>query len=65
MSGKSSLIQTFLYSLCSCQTPEALQIYGIDWGGGALRAFEQMPHVGMTAVEGEEEKGEENGTAAE
>lgn len=56
MSGKSSLIQTFLYSLCSCQTPDALQIYGIDWGGGILRAFEQMPHVGMTAVEGEEEK---------
>ena len=56
MSGKSSLIQTFLYSLCARRTPSDLHIYGIDWGGGALRAFDGMPHVGLMTCEGEEEK---------
>lgn len=56
MSGKSSLLQTFLFSLCRRWGPEDFQFYGIDFGGGTLQAFDDMPQAGMIALEGENEK---------
>ena len=56
MSGKSGLIQTFLYSICNRWRPEDFQFFGIDFGGGTLQAFRNMPQSGLLACEGENEK---------
>jgi S-DNA-T family DNA segregation ATPase FtsK/SpoIIIE len=45
-SGKSMLLRTLLASLILTHTPRDVQIYGIDFGGGFLRVFEEAPHVG-------------------
>jgi S-DNA-T family DNA segregation ATPase FtsK/SpoIIIE len=45
-SGKSMLLRTLLTSLILTHTPRDVQIYGIDFGGGFLRVFEDAPHVG-------------------
>ncbi|MGH2479739.1 MAG: type VII secretion protein EccCb, partial [Ktedonobacteraceae bacterium] len=45
-SGKSTLLRTLLASLIVTHTPREVQIYGIDFGGGLLRVFEDAPHVG-------------------
>jgi S-DNA-T family DNA segregation ATPase FtsK/SpoIIIE len=45
-SGKSMLLRTLLASLLLTHTPRDVQIYGIDFGGGFLRVFEDAPHVG-------------------
>lgn len=45
-SGKSMLLRTLLASLLLTHTPREVQIYGIDFGGGSLRVFEDAPHVG-------------------
>lgn len=45
-SGKSMLLRTLLASLIVTHTPRDVQIYGIDFGGGLLRVFENAPHVG-------------------
>ncbi len=45
-SGKSMFLRTLLTSLIITHTPRDIQIYGIDFGGGALRVFEDAPHVG-------------------
>ncbi|HTX32690.1 MAG TPA: type VII secretion protein EccCb [Solirubrobacteraceae bacterium] len=44
--GKSTLLRTLLAALCITHTPDEVRIYGIDLGGGLLRAFEDAPHVG-------------------
>ena len=45
-SGKSVALQTLVMSLMVTHTPQEVQIYIIDMGGGLLRAFEDAPHVG-------------------
>ncbi len=45
-SGKSMFLRTLLTSLIITHTPRDVQIYGIDFGGGFLRVFENAPHVG-------------------
>lgn len=45
-SGKSMLLRTLLASLILTHTPRDVQIYGIDFGGGFLRVFEDAPHIG-------------------
>lgn len=45
-SGKSTLLRTLLASFIVTHTPSDVQIYGIDFGGGLLRVFENAPHVG-------------------
>ncbi len=45
-SGKSMFLRTLLAALIVTHTPRDVQIYGIDFGGGFLRVFENAPHVG-------------------
>lgn len=45
-SGKSMFLRTLLASLIITHTPRDIQIYGIDFGGGSLRVFDDAPHVG-------------------
>jgi type VII secretion protein EccCb len=48
-SGKSLLLRTMILSLAVTHTPEEVQIYGIDFGGGGLESMSALPHVGTIA----------------
>ncbi|MBR6770712.1 MAG: type VII secretion protein EssC [Lachnospiraceae bacterium] len=56
VSGKSTFLQTFVYSMICKYTPAAVSIYGIDYGSKMLAAFEQAPHVGGLIYEGEDDR---------
>ncbi|WP_370384331.1 type VII secretion protein EccCa [Catenulispora sp. GAS73] len=45
-SGKSTFIRSLITSLALAHTPRELQVYCLDFGGGALRALAGLPHVG-------------------
>ncbi|MGH8793455.1 MAG: type VII secretion protein EccCa [Stackebrandtia sp.] len=45
-SGKSTVLRSVVGSLALTHTPDQVQFYGIDLGGGALRALADLPHVG-------------------
>jgi S-DNA-T family DNA segregation ATPase FtsK/SpoIIIE len=47
--GKSTLLRTLAASLMLRHTPDRLQMYAIDLGGGLLGALEPAPHVGGVA----------------
>ncbi len=48
-SGKSVLLRTMILSLAVTHTPEEVQIYGVDFGGGGLESLAALPHVGTIA----------------
>jgi S-DNA-T family DNA segregation ATPase FtsK/SpoIIIE len=48
-SGKSTLVRTLLASLICTHTPEEVQLYCVDFGGGTLQALAGAPHVGTVA----------------
>lgn len=56
LSGKSTLLQTFMFSLVSHYTPEQVNLYGIDCGGRMMLPFEQLVHVGGIMFENDMEK---------
>jgi S-DNA-T family DNA segregation ATPase FtsK/SpoIIIE len=45
-SGKEMLARTLLVSLARTHTPDELHFYLLEFGGQALRALEDLPHVG-------------------
>lgn len=45
-SGKSNLLRTLVAALALTHTPQQVQCYGIDFGGGTLAALTALPHVG-------------------
>lgn len=45
-SGKSTLLQTMVYSLITSYSPEQLNLYCLDFSSRMLEAFEQAPQVG-------------------
>jgi S-DNA-T family DNA segregation ATPase FtsK/SpoIIIE len=49
-SGKSTLIRTLMGSLALTHTPQEAQFYCLDFGGGALTALRDLPHVGGVAT---------------
>ncbi len=49
-SGKSTLLRTLICSLALLHTPQEIQIYCLDFGGGALGALGGLPHVGGVAT---------------
>lgn len=55
-SGKTTLVQTILFSLVSRFGSSALQIYLMDFSGQTLTAFQSVPHCGGVCFLGEEEK---------
>jgi S-DNA-T family DNA segregation ATPase FtsK/SpoIIIE len=56
--GKTSLLQTLVYSLVSeyAYTPEELTIYAMDFGGRSLGYLNALPHVGDVVFEDNEGK---------
>jgi S-DNA-T family DNA segregation ATPase FtsK/SpoIIIE len=55
-SGKSTLLRTLLASFMITHSPRDVQFYGLDFGGGLLRAFEQAPHMGAICSKTERDK---------
>jgi len=48
-SGKSTVLRTLIASLALMHTPQEVQFYCLDFGGGTLSSFEGLPHVGGVA----------------
>ena len=48
-SGKSTALQTFILSAASLHSPREVTFYCLDYGGGKLRALEDLAHVGSVA----------------
>lgn len=47
--GKSTALRTLLTALAATHAPARLQFYCLDFGGGALFALADLPHVGAVA----------------
>ncbi|RCW46738.1 S-DNA-T family DNA segregation ATPase FtsK/SpoIIIE [Halopolyspora algeriensis] len=45
-SGKSNLFRTLITSMALTHTPQEVQFYCIDLGGGSMAALQTLPHVG-------------------
>jgi len=48
-SGKSTLLRSLLMSLALTHTPEEVQFFCIDFGGGTLASLDGLPHSGGVA----------------
>jgi len=48
-SGKSTALQTFILSAATLHSPRDVLFYCLDYGGGQLRALENLAHVGSVA----------------
>ncbi|QGK71493.1 type VII secretion protein EccCa [Allosaccharopolyspora coralli] len=44
--GKSNLMRTLIASLALTHTPQEVQCYCVDLGGGSMAALKNLPHVG-------------------
>ncbi len=49
-SGKSTVLRTLVCSLALTHTPRDVQFFCLDFGGGALRSLEGLPHVSGVAA---------------
>jgi S-DNA-T family DNA segregation ATPase FtsK/SpoIIIE len=52
-SGKSTAIRSLVCALALNHTPAEVQVYCLDFGGGALAALRDLPHVGGVAGRGD------------
>jgi S-DNA-T family DNA segregation ATPase FtsK/SpoIIIE len=48
--GKSTLLRTLVLALALTHTPEEVQFYGLDLGGGGIMSISGLPHVGSVAT---------------
>ncbi|MFF7189956.1 type VII secretion protein EccCa [Streptomyces sp. NPDC008222] len=48
--GKSTMLRTLMMSLALMHTPEEVQFYCLDFGGGVLVSTAGLPHVGSVAT---------------
>ncbi|WP_405573228.1 type VII secretion protein EccCa [Streptomyces sp. NBC_01167] len=48
-SGKSTLLRTLIAAFALTHTPQEVQFYGLDFGGGSLSSISGLPHVGGVA----------------
>ncbi|WP_176561207.1 type VII secretion protein EccCa [Mycobacterium neglectum] len=48
-SGKSTALRTLIMAAAATHTPEQLQFYCLDFGGGTLASLAKLPHVGGVA----------------
>lgn len=55
-SGKTTLLHTVAMSIALSYPPDAVHIYMMDFGGGSLNLFRDIPHVGGVAVAGDDER---------
>jgi S-DNA-T family DNA segregation ATPase FtsK/SpoIIIE len=49
-SGKSTVLRTLISSMALTHTPEQVQFYCLDFGGGTLTGLADLPHVGSVAT---------------
>jgi DNA segregation ATPase FtsK/SpoIIIE, S-DNA-T family len=49
-SGKSTMLRTLVCSLALLHSPQEVQFYGLDFGGGSLSGLAGLPHVGGVAT---------------
>ncbi|GAA2426939.1 type VII secretion protein EccC [Actinomadura vinacea] len=49
-SGKSTALRTLITSLALLHTPQEVQFYCLDFGGGSLAGLEGLPHVGSVGT---------------
>ncbi|WP_433870164.1 type VII secretion protein EccCa [Saccharopolyspora sp. CA-218241] len=54
--GKSTLLRTLLLGLALHNTPEEVQFYCLDFGGGGLMSISGLPHVGTVATRMERDR---------
>ncbi|MGW5386491.1 type VII secretion protein EccCa [Nocardia sp. NPDC003963] len=47
--GKSTALRTLIVSAAVTHTPEQVQFYCLDFGGGTLAGLAELPHVGSVA----------------
>ncbi|WP_328394016.1 type VII secretion protein EccCa [Nocardia sp. NBC_00416] len=55
-SGKSTTLRTIVMAAAACHTPEQVQFYCLDFGGGTLAGLRGLPHVGSVAGRGDVER---------
>ncbi|MDL5352861.1 type VII secretion protein EccCa [Microbacterium sp. zg-YB36] len=55
LSGKSTLARTLVSALALIGTPQELQFYVLDFGGGSFTAMQQHPHLAGVATRTEPE----------
>ncbi|WP_068673722.1 type VII secretion protein EssC [Oceanobacillus sp. Castelsardo] len=55
-SGKTTFLNTMVYSLMQDHTPEEVNIYLLDFASETLRAFAKAPHVGDVILSYDSEK---------
>ena len=48
-SGKSTGLRSLVCALALTHTPEEIQVYCLDFGGGSLGSLSGLPHVGVVA----------------
>lgn len=56
MSGKSTFLQTVMYSLIQMHSPEEVSIYALDFSSKMMEAFRTAPHVGGVMYEDDSDK---------
>ena len=56
VSGKSTFLQTLVYSFLTEYTPDQLQMYLLDFSSHMLAPFASAPHVGGVVTDGQEER---------
>lgn len=49
-SGKSTAVRSLIASMALTHTPEEVQVYCLDFGGGTLSSLLDLPHVGSVAT---------------
>ena len=55
-SGKSTVLRTLVMAMALTHTPEQVQFYCLDFGGGTLSGLADLPHVGSVATRIEPER---------
>lgn len=55
-SGKSTLLRTLIAGFALTHTPQEVQFYGLDFGGGGMSSIAGLPHVGGVASRLDPEK---------
>lgn len=54
--GKTTFLQTFVLSTALSYSPREVSIYLLDFGGGSLNLFRDLPHVGAVVRDSEAER---------
>lgn len=54
--GKTTFLQTFIMSAALSYSPAEVSMYLLDFGGGSLNLFRDLPHVGDVARDSESER---------